>query len=91
MVYLIGIGPVDGQIATGGPAAASPLPAATLPYSITIGGQPADSLYLGLTPTYVGLAQANVKVPDLPTGDYALVVTVNGVASNSLLVSIRRP
>jgi len=34
-------------------------------------------------------AQANIVVPpDLPSGDYLVVVTVDGVESNALLISV---
>lgn len=89
VAYATGVGPVDGQPATGEPAGADPLPQARSAFSATIGGQPANVLYLGLTPGFVGLAQANVVIPDLPAGDYPLVITVDGVASNAATVQVR--
>ena len=65
-MYLTGIGQVDNPVATGQPAPLDPLARATLPYNITIGGQGVTVNYLGLTPGSVGLAQANVVVPNLP-------------------------
>jgi len=35
------------------------------------------------------LAQANVKIHDLPSGDYPVVLTVGSTISNSATVSIR--
>ena len=56
----------------------------------TIGGQNATVLFLGLTPGAVGLAQANVQIPaQLTTGDYPLVLTVNGQTSRSALVAVK--
>jgi uncharacterized protein (TIGR03437 family) len=90
VVYLIGVGPTAGTVTTGAPSPAEPLPAASLAHSITLGGRAAEYVYLGLTPTFVALAQANVRVPDLEEGVYPLVVTVNGEASNALGVAVRR-
>jgi uncharacterized protein (TIGR03437 family) len=39
----------------------------------------------------IGLGQANVQVPSLPTNDYPLVLTVNGVASNSVTIVVKAP
>ena len=90
LLYLSGIGQPDHPVATGAPApSAEPFARVAYPYSITVNGQPVDAPYLGLAPGYPALAQANVLVPNLPAGDYSLVVTVNGVRSNSGLISIR--
>lgn len=58
------------------------------PYSVAVGGQPATGYYLGLTPGYVGLYQANFRVPALAPGNYPLAVTVDGATSNSAIVSV---
>lgn len=58
------------------PSPSAPMPAASLAHSITLGRQAAEYAYLGLTPTIVALAQANVRVPELAEGAYPLVVTV---------------
>ena len=88
VAYLTGIGPLSNPVADGVAAAASPLSRATSSYSATIGGQNANVSFLGLTPNYVGLAQANITVPSLPSGTYPLVITVNGVAGNGPLVTV---
>jgi len=88
-VYFTGIGPLDHAVATGAPAPlGGPLSRAALPVAITIGGQPADVLYAGLTPGSISLAQANIVTPNLPSGDYPIVITVGGVASNAPVISI---
>lgn len=81
-VYLTGIGPLDNPVATGAPAPSSPLSRATLPKSATIGGWTSSVAFLGLTPGFIGLAQANLQVPSLSPGAYPVVITVNGVSSN---------
>lgn len=89
MVYLIGIGAVDNPVPTGAPASSTVLAHATASSSAAIGGQPAPILFLGLTPGFVGLAQANVTVPNLAPGQYNLVLTVGGVASNTVKLYVR--
>src|SRR5262249_55902593 len=82
-VYFTGIGPLDNAVATGQPAPLSgPLSRASLPAAVTIGGQPASALFVGLTPGSISLAQANVVVPSLPPGDYPVMITIGGAASN---------
>jgi uncharacterized protein (TIGR03437 family) len=89
-LYFTGIGPLDNPVATGVPAGlAGPLSRATLPVSVTIGGQPAGLAFAGLTPGSIGLAQANVTVPALPAGDHAVVIKIGDVASNAPLIAVR--
>jgi uncharacterized protein (TIGR03437 family) len=90
VAYLTGGGAVNsaGPLVTGSPSP-SGLSPVTSPYSITVGGKPATASYLGLTPGNIGLYQANFQVPSVgASGDFRLVITVNGVASNAPLISI---
>ncbi|MDQ6701294.1 MAG: SBBP repeat-containing protein [Acidobacteriota bacterium] len=86
VVYLTGQGPLDNRVPTG--AALTGSASATLPYSATIGGVNAPVLFVGLTQGFVGLAQANIVVPSLASGDYPLVLTVGGVQSNSAVIAV---
>ena len=86
--YLTGIGPVDNPVPTGQVTPSSPLARPTLQAVATIGGQTAETLFLGLTPGLVGVAQANLRVPQLSPGHYPLVITIAGVASNGPLISV---
>ncbi|MEO8368357.1 MAG: SBBP repeat-containing protein, partial [Candidatus Solibacter sp.] len=81
--YLIGIGSLDGTVATGAAAPTDRLLNATLPAKATIGGFDTSIKFLGLTPGFVGLAQANLEVPNLSPGKYTIVLTVDGVESNA--------
>jgi len=87
--YLTGGGPVNpsGPLLTG---AASPggLSQTTLGYSVTVGGQPADVSYLGLTPSLVGVYQVNFQLPQLAAGRYPLIINVNNVPSNGPAISV---
>jgi uncharacterized protein (TIGR03437 family) len=88
VVYLTGIGSLTTTPLDGVGAPVSPLAKATLSATATIGGADAPIQFLGLTPYFVGLAQANIQVPGLAAGDYPMVITVNGVASAPATLSI---
>jgi len=88
VVYLTGLGEVDNPVPTGQPALASPLSLPVAASSATIGGQEAEVQFLGLTPGFVGLAQANLRIPNLPAGDHLMVITIGDLASNEALVAV---
>jgi uncharacterized protein (TIGR03437 family) len=88
IAYLTGQGPLDNPVTTGAVASGA-LASATSPYTVTIGGKQAQAVFLGMTPGFIALAQANIVVPaDLATSDYPIVVTVGGVASNGPVISV---
>ena len=87
-VYVIGIGPLDKDVATGASTPAD-LFAARLPYKALIGGFDTSVKFLGMTPGFVGLAQANLEIPNLSPGKYPVVITVNGIDSNSATMYVR--
>jgi len=88
-IYFTGIGPLDNPVATGQPAPLSgPLSRATMPVTVTIGGQAANLIYAGLTPGSISLAQANVVVPNLASGDYPVVITAGTAPSNAPVISV---
>ncbi len=88
-VYMIGLGALDNPVPTGAAAPLNPLSRAKAPSTAKIGGQGAQILFLGLTPTYVGLAQANVVVPALSAGRYDLSISVGGVTSNTASIYVQ--
>jgi uncharacterized protein (TIGR03437 family) len=91
VVYFTGIGPTSPSVPDGEPAPFSPLAQATSSHSATVGGLPAQVLYMGLTSGFSGLGQANVRIPAaLATGDYPIVLTINGQASRALPIAVRR-
>jgi uncharacterized protein (TIGR03437 family) len=90
VVYVTGVGLVSNQPADGAYSLGPPsLSQAAYINSATIGGVNAAVTFLGLTPTSVGLAQANITVPNLPSGDYPLILTVAGLQSTSALISVQ--
>ena len=89
VAYLTGTGPVNGTVADGSPAPTTSVVQATSQVTATIGPQSAQVLFAGLAPGFVGLAQANIVVPaGIAAGNYPLVVTINGEASNAGTVSV---
>src|SRR5580704_9663279 len=89
IVYVTGIGLVTNTPADGGVSSASPLSQAVYINSATIGGVNATVTFLGLSPGQVGLAQANITIPNLPSGDYPLILNVSGILSTSALISVK--
>lgn len=88
VVYLPGLGELDEPVPSGRPARADPLSRPVAPSSASIGGEEAEILFLGMTPDFVGLGQANLRVPSLPSGDHAVVITIGEVASNAALLAV---
>jgi len=89
VAYLTGMGRPDNPVATGNGAGSDPLSRPRATVAVTIGSQPAEIAFAGLSPGFVGLTQVNLKIPNLPAGDYPLVVTVNGEKSNPAMVTVK--
>ena len=91
IAYLTGQGSLDKPVSTGNAAPSDTLSRTSSATTATIGGLPAQVMFSGLAPGFVGLGQANIGVPNLPPGDYPLVITVGGVASNAGTISVSVP
>jgi len=93
VVYMTGSGPVDNPVATGAVTPtppAGPLSQVTSSFSATIGSATAQVSFLGLAPGFLGVVQANVVVPSgLASGNYPLIVTINGENSNPATISVK--
>jgi uncharacterized protein (TIGR03437 family) len=89
VAYLTGMGRPDNPVATGNGAGSDPLSRPRTSVAVTIGSQPAEVVFAGLSPGFVGLTQVNLKIPNLAAGDYPLVVMVNGEKSNPATVTVK--
>jgi uncharacterized protein (TIGR03437 family) len=90
IAYFTGSGPVSGTITDGFATPASPLLQSTATVAATIGSASAQVLFAGLSPGFVGLAQANIVIPaGTATGTYPLTITIDGQASNAGNISVQ--
>jgi uncharacterized protein (TIGR03437 family) len=91
-IYCLGLGDVDNRPASGASSpAGEPLARVRAVPSVTIGEVNAEVSFAGLAPSFVGLYQINVRVPDsAPSGAAVnLVVTGGGVASNTVTIAVQ--
>jgi uncharacterized protein (TIGR03437 family) len=96
VIYTIGLGPTTPSVKTGDPAPGKdPLAVINgvrvcfrpnLPVSIENCN---DAAFAGLSPGFVGLYQVNANIPNLTAGDTGLSFVVNGVASNTVQLSVQ--
>jgi uncharacterized protein (TIGR03437 family) len=91
VIYMTGLGQVNGKIGAGQAAPVSPLLSVLAPVQVEIGATtPITPSFAGLTPGFVGVYQVNVAIPpDLPATVYPLSVSVNGIASNSQNIQVQ--
>jgi uncharacterized protein (TIGR03437 family) len=89
-VYLTGQGLVDQPVPTGTAAPIRTIANTLAQTTATIGGVAATVPFSGLAPGYVGLGQVNLLVPNVPTGDQKVIVTIGGVASNPATITITK-
>jgi uncharacterized protein (TIGR03437 family) len=89
VAYLTGTGRLDNPVPTGSGAGSDPLSRPKATVTATINNQPVEIAFAGMTPGFVGLTQVNLKIPNLPAGDYPLVVAVDGQASNAAMVTVK--
>ena len=81
IVLATGLGAVDSPI-TDGAASSDKLRTTIVKPVVTIGGQPAEVQFSGLTPQFPGVYQLNVKVPSVAAGDkLPIQIQMDGVTS----------
>ena len=90
IVWATGQGDVIPSVPAGQGAPANPLSQTISLPSVTIGGLPAQVLFSGLAPGFVGFWQINAMVPaNAPAGDDIPVqVVLNGAASNTVTMAL---
>jgi uncharacterized protein (TIGR03437 family) len=89
VVYCTGLGSVTPPVAAG---QASTGPASTnSPVTVTMDGKPAQVIYAGLTPGFVGLYQINVMVPAgiAPGKNVAVVASLANASSSPVTMVVR--
>jgi uncharacterized protein (TIGR03437 family) len=91
VIYMTGLGQVDGIIGAGQAAPLSPLLRVLAPVQVQIGATtPITPSFAGLTPGLVGVYQVNVAVSqDLPAAVYSLSVSEKGIFSNSQMIPVQ--
>jgi minor extracellular serine protease Vpr len=89
LLYCNGLGAVDTPVPTGEPTP-SPAPQTTSTPSVTIGGQPAQVVFSGLSPESIGLYQVNVVVPStVASGAQPVVLSINGYQSQTSTIVVQ--
>src|SRR5690348_2481506 len=88
-VFFTGQGQVTPSVTSGAPASLTELSYSKAQVTATIGSASADVVFAGLASGFIGLGQANIKVPALQAEDYSLVLTINGVPSNPVNIAVQ--
>lgn len=90
-MYCTGLGPATNQPPSGAAASDNPLSVTTVTPSVTIGNILATVSFSGLAPSFVGLNQVNVQVPqNAPRGDAVpVVLAAESNASNTVTIAIQ--
>jgi uncharacterized protein (TIGR03437 family) len=89
VIYLTGLGRVNGEATAGQPAPEAPLLTVRAAVQVQVGSEILRPLYAGLAPGFVGLYQVNLQLPaSLAPGTHPLRVTAGGAASNTVLLPV---
>jgi len=93
-LYLTGEGQVTPTLATGNsPSAKTPLAQLPRPrqtVSVTVGGVPAETTFVGITSGLVGVTQINYTIPaTAPLGVQPVVVTIGSVSSPPASITVQ--
>ncbi len=85
IILATGLGAVDQPVNSGDVPASGVLARTLITPTVLVGGVPAQVLFSGLTPQFVGVYQINIIVPaNAPTGDaVSLQIQMNGMTSRN--------
>jgi uncharacterized protein (TIGR03437 family) len=95
-IYAVGFGETTTPVSAGTAASAQPLAAISPMPKVVVGNAfmgavVLDPVFVGLTPSIVGLYQVNVLLPqDIFVGDIQIAIEGDGYRSNSVLLPIRQ-
>ena len=90
LLYMTGPGLLAPALPDGAAAPSSPLAQINGLTQVTIGGKDAQVVYAGVAPGFAGLQQINAAIPaGLAPGDQPVFVTIDGIASNAGVISVR--
>jgi len=91
VIYCTGLGAVNPLVAAGSAAPTAPPAKTSNTVTATIGGQPAQVLFAGLTPAFAGLYQVNVLVPKGITAapNVPVIIMAAGLASPPVTIPIQ--
>ncbi len=87
VLYATGEGVTTPPLGDGAPAA-DPYPRPTASVTLLINGQPADLLYAGSAPGYVGLMQINARVPGGVSGEVSVTLAAGTEVSKTVTLSV---
>lgn len=88
-LFFTGQGATTPHVPSGQAAPSDTLARVASEYRVLVAGREAKVLYLGMTPGYAGLAQANVEMPAGITGDLPVRIEIAGEMSEAGFVSVR--
>lgn len=79
VVYAVGLGQVDRNLAPGVTPTAAKLPNLLITPEVRLGDEEPEVLFAGLAPGFIGLYQINLRIPDydVPSGTLNLTVEAN--------------
>jgi uncharacterized protein (TIGR03437 family) len=88
-IYALGLGPTSPPVQAG--VTTPQHSSVTLPLQVKIGDVEAVVTFKGLLQGYIGLYQLNIVIPNLPSGEYKIELTVDGVKNEQDLTVVVGP